>query len=224
MHRRRAQLTMTAVAIVLGVLVVLQIRAQSAGSELGNRSAQELTVLVANLNTRNDQLRGEVATLEAELAELQDAQSRGQTSLGQLQVDLTRVRAWAGLVPVGGPGVRITVRGSLAAQAVGDLLNELRNAGAEAIAIENVRVVPGTVVTGVPGSLSVENAALPNPFDIDAIGNSETLVGSLTRAGGIVAQLGATFPDAQLTVTPVDQIELPETTRDLQPADGTPRL
>ncbi len=224
MPRLRNQLTMTLVALVLGILVIVQIKAQSGGSGLDALSAQELTVLVANLNTRNDQLRTEIASLQRELSTLSSGQARGETSLDQLRADLARVRAWAGLEPVSGPGIRVTLRGAIAGAAVEDLLNELRNSGAEALAVEDVRVVPGVVVAGPPGEISVENSLLSDPFEISAIGNPEVLIGSLTRAGGIVAQLAATFPNAELTVTPVDRLELPATTRALVPSHGKPRL
>ena len=53
MHRRASQLTIAGVAFVLGLLVVLQLRAQASDSALAQLSAQDLTVLVANLNARN---------------------------------------------------------------------------------------------------------------------------------------------------------------------------
>ena len=224
MRRRRNSITIALVAMVLGVLVVVQIRAQSQSGGLENLSAQELTVLVANLNTHNDQLRTEIAALDDEARGLAAGQARGETSLGQLQLDFARIRAWTGLVPVTGPGVRITVTGPIAGGAVEDLLNELRNAGAEALAVDDVRLVAGDVVAGPPGGLSVENTALGDPFEVAAIGNAETLVGSLTRAGGIIAQLAATHPDAQLTVTPVANLQLPATARSLTPIHGHPKL
>ena len=224
MRKPANQLSIAVVAMILGLLLVIQFRSQSAGTGLEAQSAQDLTVLVANLNTRNDQLRAEVATTEGELADLQSARSRGESSADQLRLDLSRVRAWAGLDAVTGSGIRVTVTGSIAGSAVEDLLNELQNAGAEALAVSNVRVVPGTVVAGNPGALSVENTALDDPFEVTALGNPETLTGSLTRAGGIVSQLAATFPDAQITVLPMDLVAIPATARDLIPAHGTPRL
>ena len=106
--------------------------------------------------------------------------------------ELTRdtfVRAWAGLEPVYGPGVTITIDGRIAGSAVEDLLNELRNAGTDAIAVEDVRLVPGVVVAGAPGELVIGGRPLPNPFEIRAIGSPETLTGSLTRIGGVIAVL-----------------------------------
>ena len=223
MRKPANQLSIAVVAMILGLLLVIQFRSQSAGTGLEAQSAQDLTVLVANLNTRNDQLRAEVATTEGELADLQSARSRGESSADQLRLDLSRVRAWAGLDAVTGSGIRVTVTGSIAGSAVEDLLNELQNAGAEALAVSNVRVVPGTVVAGNPGALSVENTALDDPFEVTALGDpAETLTGSLTRAGRrYVSQLAATFPDAQITVLPMDLVAIPATARDLIPAHGT---
>jgi uncharacterized protein YlxW (UPF0749 family) len=221
---RSAQLSVAAVAFVLGLLVVAQLRAQAGAAGLQARSAQELTVLVANLTTRNEQLRREVASLEREVADLTAAAARGESSVDRLRTDLARIRTWAGLDPVVGPGVRVTVGGPLPGVAVEDLLNELRNAGAEALAVGGVRIVPGVVVAGPPGALSVLDTRLPDPFEIEAIGSPETLTGSLTRMGGIVAQLSARFPEATVTVTPVERLRLPATDRDLRPSHGTPTL
>jgi uncharacterized protein YlxW (UPF0749 family) len=218
------QLTVAAVAVLLGILVVVQIRAQGGGSGLDQLSAPELTDLVANLNTRNDQLRTEIAATQLELAQLSGSQSRGETSLGQLQSDLVRVEAWAGMRAVSGPGVEIIVSGPIPGTAVEDLLNELRNAGAEAIAIGDVRLVAGSIVAGDPDDLSVEDTPLDDPFAIDALGNSATLTGTLTRAGGIIAQFRATYPRVELTVTPVDRISAPATRRLLVPSHAVPRL
>ncbi len=224
MRKPRNQLSIALVMGVLGFLVIVQLQSQSAAAGLEALSAQELTQLVANLNTRNEQLRVEVATTQRELADLQGAKARGESSVDQLRLDLTRVRAWSGLDAVTGFGIRVTVSGAISGTGVQDLLNELHNAGAEALAVADVRVVAGTVVDGDAGALSVENTPLGDTFEISALGNPATLTGSLTRAGGIVAQLAATYPDAEVTVMPVDVVEIPATTRDLVPAHGTPRL
>jgi len=224
MYGGRNQLTVAAVTFILGLLVIVQLRAQAGGSGLATLSAQDLTVLVANLNTRNERLRGEVATLEREVTNLLVNRDRGATSLDQSRADLARIRAYAGLDPVGGPGVTIGVDGLLDGPGVEEVINELRNAGAEAIGVAGIRLVPGSVVTGLAGRLTLEGVALEDPFEISAIGPPETLVGSLTRVGGLIAQLAATYPDAVLTVTPLERIELPATERDLVPTYGGPLL
>jgi uncharacterized protein YlxW (UPF0749 family) len=222
--RLRSQLAVTAVMFILGVLLIAQFRSQTTDPGLAALAPQDLTVLIANLNTRNDQLRTEVSSLEGELTDLEAADARGETSIDAIREDLARVRAWAGLEPVSGQGVRITVDGEMPGLAVEYLLNELRNAGAEALAVDGTRLVPGVVVTGAAGSLVVDGRSLADPFEIAAIGGSEALTGSLTRIGGPVAQLAATYPTAILTVTPTDRLVLPETTRSLSPVNGRPSL
>jgi uncharacterized protein YlxW (UPF0749 family) len=221
----RSQLTVAAVAAILGLLVVVQLRGQAGGSELQSKSAQELTSIVANQNAENDNLRAEVAGLQTQLSELQTDRANGATSVDQIESELGRIRAWAGLDPIAGRGIQITVSGEIDAASVGDLHNELHNAGAEAIAIDDIRVVARTTVSGVPGSLDVDGFLLRDPFMIRAIGRPETLVGSLTRVGGIIAQLAATSPSATLDVLPVDKpMTLPATKRNLVPDHGHPRL
>lgn len=222
--RQRNRLTITAVAALLGILVVAQLRGQVADTALSQQSAQDLTLLVANLNTQNEELRGEVATLEQQLTTVTDAHARGDSAAGQLRADLDRIQGWAGLRPVTGPGISIRVAGQIGGDGVEDLLNELRNAGAEAISIGGVRVVPGIVVAGAAGALSVENTALNGVFEIRAIGSPQILTGSLTRAGGVIAQLSFTFPDVEISVTPLDSIAIPATDRDLTPIHGQPSL
>jgi uncharacterized protein YlxW (UPF0749 family) len=80
------------------------------------------------------------------------------------------------------------------------------------------------VVTGGPGVHAIEDDTLANPYEIQAIGSSETLAGSLTRVGGVISQLAATHPRAVLTVIPADQLSIPATSRTLTPAHGAPRL
>jgi uncharacterized protein YlxW (UPF0749 family) len=224
MHRTRSQITIAAVALILGLLVVIQLRSQAESSGLAQLSSQDLTILVANLNARNDQLRREGSSLEVELATLTANESRGDASIDEITADLERVRAYAGLDPVGGPGVVISVRGAIDGNAVEELINELRNAGAEALAAGGVRIVTGVVVTGPPGEAQVEGVKLGDVFELEAIGAPDKLTGSLTRSGGVIAQLAATQPDVVVTVTPVDRMELPATTRTLVPAHGQPRL
>jgi uncharacterized protein YlxW (UPF0749 family) len=221
---RRDQVAMAAVTLILGVLVVGQLRGQAGVPGLSGLSAQELGVLVANLNARNEGLRTEISSLEGQLGSIQGAHDRGESAVEQLRTDLARIQAWSGSTGMTGPGVTLTVRGAISSIGVAELLNELRNAGAEGVAIEDVRVVPGVVVSGPAGQLSVDGVRLADPFTIRAIGSSQILTGTLTRAGGLIAQLATTDPAADISVTPLDGIQLPATKRNLVPADGRPRL
>lgn len=219
-----SRLAVGAVAGLLGILAVGQLRGQAGVPGLAGRSSQDLTLLIANLSANNEVLRREIAELSRQEARLTSANAGGTTTVGQLRADLARIRAWAGLTAVTGQGVTITVQGPIGGDGVEELLNELRNAGAEAIAVAGVRVVPGVVVAGAPGALSLESTPLGEAFEIRAIGSPEIMTGTLTRLGGVVAQIAATYPDAVLTVTPSNRITLPASGRTLEPVYAHPRL
>ena len=221
---RTNRLTVAAVAGLLGILVVGQLRGQAGVPGLSNLTVIDLTQLIANVTTGNDQLRNEVADLGRQEAHLIESRDRGETTVGELTADLARIRAWAGLTAVSGQGIAITISGPIGGSGIEELLNELRNAGAEAIAVDGIRVVAGVVVAGDPGALSVENSALGDTFEIRAIGSPQILTGTLTRTGGIIAQVGATYPDARLTVTPVESMTLAATDLHIGPSDASPRL
>lgn len=219
-----SRLLVALVACILGVLVVGQLRGQAGVPGLSNLTATELTQLVANLTTGNELLRGEIGDLARQESNLATARDRGETTVDELTEDLARIRAWAGLTAVSGQGIAITVRGPIGGDGIDDVLNELRNAGADALAVDGVRIVTGLVVTGAPGALTVEDRPIGEAFEIRAIGSPQILTGTLTRIGGVIAQVGTAYPEATLTVTPVERITLPATERTLLPTDAQPRL
>lgn len=222
--RLGSRLSLALVAGLLGILAVGQLRGQAGVPGLSNLSATELTQLIANLTAGNDDLRDEVGELERQEAHLVDTKRRGETTVGELSGDLQRIRAWSGLTPVTGQGIAITVQGPIGGDGVEDLLNELRNAGAEALSVAGVRVVTGVVVAGAPGGLSVENEAIGDAFEIRAIGSPQILTGTLNRTGGVIAQVTATYEGVHLTVTPLETMTLPATERPATLTFAQPRL
>jgi uncharacterized protein YlxW (UPF0749 family) len=219
MTTRTGQLALFAFAVVFGFLVVVQYRAQAEPGGLADLSAADLTTLIANLNTRNGQLAAEQATLQARLADLRAAGSQHTRVVASLRDELSRVRRWAGLDPVTGRGVRITVVGPIRAAGINDLLNELRSAGAEAIAIEDVRVTASDVVADLPDGLAVGDRTLPPSITVSAIGNAQVLTAALTRVGGIIGRIQVSQPEVTIGVAPADDLTLPATRH---PAGGAP--
>ena len=94
----------------------------------------------------------------------------------------------AGTVPATGPGIRITVedpQGDLSLNHLLDGIEELRNAGVEAIEInDRVRVIAQTSFEDDPDGIRVDGVVLKPPYVIDAIGNPDTLAGALEFQDG----------------------------------------
>ena len=224
MRRRSSLIAVTLVTTLLGFLVVVQLNSQAVSGGLSALSVADLGELVANLTTRNNQLREEIRVLERQRDAVASAVRNGDTSAVQIRTDLNRVLGWSGAQGVTGTGVTVDVEGALPGDAVEELINELRNAGAEAISIGDIRIVPGVVVTGPAGSLVVTGIPLADPLELRAIGQPETLSGSLTRVGGPIAQFAARYAEVLITVNTADRLSLPPTDRDLAPRLGRPRL
>ena len=224
MRHVRSQLTLAIVAVVLGFLVVVQLRAQSAGSSLDSKSIQDLTAIIAQLNAGNDQLLDQKTTEEATLRQAQADLQRGVSAAGGAQSDLDQIRGWAGLDSISGQGVRLTLSGNFPGEVAEDALNELWSAGADGIDVNGIRMVPGIVVSGQQGSLQVGSVAAGHTLVISAIGNRDALAGALQRPGGFLSQFSAGYPDATSSVAPATNLLLPATDQSLIPRDAQPRL
>ena len=70
------------------------------------------------------------------------------------------------------------------------ILNELRNAGAEAISMNDHRILPNTSVSCYWAFIGFEDESkIFAPFDIYAIGNPEELKATLLAENGIIQKL-----------------------------------
>ena len=102
-----------------------------------------------------------------------------------------------------------------------DLINELRNAGAEALALDETRITASSVVIQGARALEVDGAPIERTFTLLVIGDPDGLVAALQRPGGIVTQLEQ-FVSATITVSPSSALRLPATVRDLTPEAAVP--
>jgi uncharacterized protein YlxW (UPF0749 family) len=209
MRRPAAQLALFGLTLVLGFLVVVQFRTQAIAGGLADLSETDLTTLIANLNTRNQQVAAEEADLRARREELRATGSEHSRLIVSLREELSRVRRWAGLEAVQGRGVRVVVDGPVGANALNDLLNEIRATGAEAIAIEDVRITASDVVADLPDGIAVGNRTLSSPVTVWVVGNPQVVTAALTRVGGIIGRIQVSQPEVSVAVVPEASVTLP---------------
>lgn len=221
MSRRVARISLFAVALLIGVLLVGQLRSQARPTEIRSLPAQELSELIETLSDRNRELRTALNDLRETLREYAVAGSQGQSALDVSREDLRRITAFGGLAPVEGQGLVLEVEGSLDAIALNDLINELRNAGAEAIAVDDVRITHRSVAVEGPGSLEIDGVEVAERFTLSAIGSPEGLLTAIERPGGVVAQLEQ-FIRATIVARQSESITLPASAGDLAPAVAQP--
>jgi uncharacterized protein YlxW (UPF0749 family) len=221
MTRNVAQISLFAVGLLVGLLLIGQLRSQERPTEVSSLSAQELSQLIETLSNRNAQLRAALSDQRDTLREYEAAGPVGESALEVGREDLRRIAAFGGLTAVRGEGITLQVDGDLDAIALNDLLNELRNAGAEALAVDQVRITHRSVAVQGPTSLLVDDVPIGRQFTLRAIGSPEGLLSTIERPGGIIAQLEQ-FIDASIVASQADDLELPATHMELRPQVAQP--
>jgi uncharacterized protein YlxW (UPF0749 family) len=216
-----AQATMFAVAMLIGMLAVGQLNSQARPIEISRLSATELSTLIETLTGRNRELRSGLADIREQLRQYEISGPQGESALQVSREDLRRITAFAGLAVVSGQGIVMEVDGNLDAIAVNDLINELRNAGAEAIAVDATRVTARSVATEGPRSIELDGAEVGDHFTLRAIGSPDGLLGAMERPGGIISQLKL-FIKATIQINQASSLQLPASTMSLLPVVGSP--
>jgi len=218
---RVAQATLFAVAMLIGMLGVGQLNSQARPIEISRLSATELSTLIETLTARNRELRSGLADIRDQLRQYEVSGPRSESALQVSREDLRRITAFGGLAAVDGQGIVMDVNGNLDAIALNDLINELRNAGAEAIAVDAIRVTARSVATEGPRAMELDGVEVGEQFTLRAIGSPDGLLGAMERPGGIISQLKL-FIRATIRIRQAESVELPASEVSLLPVVGTP--
>lgn len=221
MAARLAQLSLFAVALIIGILLIGQLRSQARPIELSSLSAQELSTLVETLSARNVVLSDGLASLREETREYERAEMLGQSALQTTEESLEGIAAFGGLRAVEGQGIVIEIDGSFDPTAVNDLIHELRNSAAEAIAVDDIRITASSVAVLGDGVIEIDGVAIGRSFSMSAIGSPSGLRGAIQRPGGILTLLQQSI-DAVFVVEERTNMLVPATQRDLTPQVARP--
>jgi uncharacterized protein YlxW (UPF0749 family) len=203
------QSLLTIMCIGIGFILVTQLRTyETISSDVRNLSPEERSVVIIGLIDRNNSAEREIETLRAQNADYERAKSDGSSNLQKLVDDLNRLRAQTGAVQVRGTGVLITVDYALRAADVMALINEIRNASAEAIAINNQRIIARTTIDEQNGVLLINGTPQAPPYQVAALGDSNTLMGALNRIGGLL-RIWNEIDGVSVRIEPSDNLILP---------------
>jgi len=218
----RHQLVIGALCALLGFAVVAQVH-QTSEADLAGLSQAELVRIADAAAARADALTKEAAELEAERAALESGSDTRAAALAAAERSAQVQGILAGRLPAQGPGVVVTVAdpgGTVRPATLLNLLEELRNAGAEAVCVNDVRVVAATAFTGAPGRVVVGGQELAAPYVWTVIGDPTTLATALEIPGGGAA---AVRRDAgEVSVAQVAQVDITATVTGPEPRFATP--
>jgi uncharacterized protein YlxW (UPF0749 family) len=198
----RSQIVVSVLLAALGFAAVTQVRTNTADDTYAGYREQDLVNVLSALAGTSQRAQSQLNQLESDRRKLEESQRRQGAALDAAQTQAEELAILAGLVPVTGPGIRVTVTEGprpVDVDSVLDTIEELRAAGAEAIQVNGkVRLVAQSSIQAVDGGLEIDGTKLTSPYVFDAIGDPHTLQGSLSLIDGPIAQYRASGADVDV--------------------------
>lgn len=222
---KRFQWALILVGLVLGIMLALQFRVTRDIQQTDViRRAQDLTGQVAQMKRERDALQTQVTELRSRMEQM----SAGPQG-AQLKQEMDHAGVLAGVTELTGPGVEVTLNDSSVSLKPGEnpnlyvlhdedvlrVLNELKAAGAEAMAMNGERLLATTEIRCIgPTIVLNKNKRLAPPYVVTAIGNPDTMENSLKMKGGVAETLQ--FWGIQVSVKKMPQVMVPPYTGGIQ--------
>jgi uncharacterized protein YlxW (UPF0749 family) len=197
----RAQLVVALLCGLLGFGLATQVHSEQ-NSGLRSASQSDLVDILDNLSARSERLRSQVGQEQSELSKLDGGTGDTAAALQDAEQRAATLQILAGTVAATGPGIDLTVQdpdNGVTADVLLDTMEELRDAGAEALQITgapphagSVRLVASSYfldAAGIGNGITADGTPLSPPYDISAIGDPHTLDAALGIPGGVLDTL-----------------------------------
>lgn len=172
----------------------------------------ELRTELADWKTKYDELEEKLSETESKISEYQAEVSNSKESSNVLDKELAETNMYLGYTKLQGEGIEITLSDNeyktIDRWDLLQLVNELKLAGAEAISINNERIVSTTEIATVGVQFILINGnRIPAPFTVKAIGDKKYLESAITIKGGYIDEMKVNEKTVEYTVK--DLIEIP---------------
>lgn len=208
------QIPVTVIALTVGVLLSTQFKSQAsfAQDELPSRRAEDLLVMLKDSDQQKADLEREISDLRKQVSDLSEGKIPGLGVNAQMAMGATSLE---------GPGLVVTINDSSQPLQRGEdpnisivhnddllrLVNELKSAGAEAVSVNDQRLVATSEIACAGTTILINKSRVAPPFVIRAIGNPDTMDSALSMRGGIVEYLQ--FYGIQVNIAKKSKVVLP---------------
>lgn len=207
---RQGQVAIALVCVVLGFMLAVQFRTtQDIRASLPFQRVEDLSQRLRQTEKERDALLKEVGEL------------RKKSGFEAASQEALKYKMGAGAVALNGPGVIVTIDDSKRPAKPGEnpnlylihdddilkVINELWAAGAEAISINEQRLIASSEIRCAGPTLSVNNTRYSPPYDIRVIGSPQTLENALKMRGGVVETLQ--FWGIQVSIKQQENVNIP---------------
>ncbi|HRU41434.1 MAG TPA: DUF881 domain-containing protein, partial [Candidatus Diapherotrites archaeon] len=181
--------------------------------------ARELAAQLKKVREENVKLQNVKNDYESKIKEFEDTASQGSLYAKILKEELDQARILAGIEDVEGPGITVVVDDLKFSEKVNyplisysmllELLNELNAAGAEAVSINEQRIISTSEIRQIGGiHININTVSFAPPFVFKAIGDPKTLEAALRLREGIAEKLENS--GVAVTITQEQLIQIPK--------------
>ncbi|PRY17823.1 DUF881 domain-containing protein [Kineococcus rhizosphaerae] len=200
----RGQLLAGVLCAALGFGVVVQVR-QTNVSGLADLRESDLVRILDDTTERGDRLAGEVQDLQATRQRLTQGSDQAQAAADAAAARAQEYGLLAGTLAAHGPGIVATITdpgAKLRSTNLIQLVQELRDSGAEAVQVGTARVVAQTAFTDGSGGVLVDGVLQRSPYVVTVVGDPSTLATAMDIPGGVRETLRSAGADLVVDQAP----------------------
>lgn len=205
MSKKQIAITLGVMCFILTIAISIQIKTTKNNNQTAAQALvdNELRDEVLKWKEKYDNSYSQLTESEKELTKIRQAATQNNTTANAKEEQIKKNNMLLGTIEVQGQGLQITVADNNTAAAAAidpssmlvhdddliQIVNALNNAGAEAISINEQRIITTTAITCEGNVIKVNGEKISSPFVIKAIGSQGRLYGALNMAGGYLTIL-----------------------------------
>lgn len=207
------------ICVILGLALSWQFQSIRNNAKVMNLESQkkdDLVVKILNEQKNNENLRAKLSELQTQINKFESARGNSDENLKLLTDEIQKLKTVAGLTDVKGRGVIVTFAKEDALNVEDDdllfVLNELRATDAQALAINEQRIIDTSEVRVAGGYIMVNGRHVTPPYVIKAIVDPDNAVNALNMIGGALEKIRVFI---KVDVQKSDSIEIPKISEEL---------
>lgn len=182
-------LTVSIICITLAFVMTVQLRtvSQTDITSIENMREEELKQQAKIWKTKYEEIQEKIDEDNKKINEYKQKTQNNQETSTLLTSELAQMRTTIGTTDVEAEGIVITLKDGqkqITSEDLIKLINELKLAGAEAISINNQRIINLTEIVDVNSYILINGQRTSSPFEIKAIGNQKYLMSGISSKGG----------------------------------------
>lgn len=181
-------ITIGLMVLILTAVIFIQFKTinQTDITSLENMREDELRTEISNFKQKTEEINKKIEETEEKIAEYDEAITTDKEASELLTNELEQQNNMIGKNDVKGSGIIVTLTDSneqkITSEDLRTLLNELKTAGAEAISINDQRIVYDSYIVDIGGTyISINGERIVSPYEVKAIGNPTYLESGLSK-------------------------------------------